>query len=70
MAKWVFIVVTLVGSLGGATAYYELYVANTGVQLNSGKPLHRADLIDMVLISAVEEAQRQNKAAAEHASEP
>lgn len=53
------------GSFGGAYAYYQLYVAKTGVQLNDGTPLKRGDLLDMVLISAVEQAQKQNQAAQE-----
>jgi hypothetical protein len=56
----------LFGSVGGAKVYYELYVAHTGVQLNSGKQLTRADLLDMVLISAVKQAQEQNAAPHQH----
>lgn len=50
----------LFGSVGGTYAYYQLYLAKTGVQLNNGKSLTRADLLDMVLISAVKQAQEQN----------
>lgn len=58
----------LFGSYGGTVAYYEMYRAKTGVTVTvteadgstTERPLHRNNLLDMVLISAVKAAQEDN----------